>query len=337
MYKINNLSKNISDKTLLDSVSFNLEKNELVSVLGFSGSGKSTLLKILSGIESATSGSFSDESESGTTIYFNENSEPTGLGQRDIVYVFQEPVLLPHLTIKENIRLGYKSEKISEDELSKMISFFKIEKHLSKYPHQLSAGEQQRVSVARALACAPKLLLLDEPFSHLDENIKNQILLELKFFLIQNKITTVLVTHNQEEAFLFSSRILVLSQGKLVQQGSPQELYNQPAHLAVAQLLGHNNFLNSEDLSYFEIENLENLNISKASTILVRPDWFSRSNKNDLPQFLIDPKNQWFRRNRTWQSIALPNAKQIWIEDPGAETMISLKIKNLLVFQDVTV
>ena len=336
MYKITNISKKISHKILLDSVSFNLEKTELVSILCFSGSGKSTLLKILSGIESATAGSFSFTSENKTTDYIKDTCETAALGQRDIVYVFQEPVLLPHLTIQENIRLGYKSDKISEADLQQMICFFKIENHLKKYPHQLSAGEQQRVSVARALACAPKLLLLDEPFSHLDENIKNQILVDLKHFLIKNKMTTLMVTHNQEEAFLFSSRILVLNQGQLIQQGTPQELFNQPQQIAVAQLLGHSNFLTPEELSYFEIEKPENLNLSKESLILVRPDWFSKSSQTNRHHFQIDAENQWFRRNRTWQAVELPTAKQIWIEELGPATHLSLKIENCIVFNGET-
>ncbi|WP_243546810.1 ABC transporter ATP-binding protein [Pseudodesulfovibrio tunisiensis] len=227
------LNKAYSGKPVLRDVSFSVEKGGIVSILGPSGVGKTTLLKILAGLEKPDSGE----------VRF---SEPLSR-ERPAILVFQDYVLFPNLTVFENVAFGLRSRRVTKEEVRarvmELLVFFGMDGHDRKYPNQLSAGQQQRVALARAMVVNPALLLLDEPFANLDRNLK----LETAEFIRDTQkafgVTTVAVTHDQEEAFAMSDIIGLILNGKLVQYAPAGEVYGSPASLEAARFLGPLNTL----------------------------------------------------------------------------------------------
>ena len=197
-------------KNILRDLSFSVSKGEFVSILGPSGSGKTTLLKIICGLTRETSGTILLDS---VVISSKNNFIPTH--KRNIGLVIQDKALFPHLTIKKNIQFGITSNKNKDIITTELMSIFKITDHSKKYPHELSGGEQQRVALARALAPKPEILLLDEPFNGLDIVLKKEILSELKTILKKTNTTTIMVTHDLEDADKLANEIFYINNGKL--------------------------------------------------------------------------------------------------------------------------
>jgi len=211
---------------------------EFLTLLGPSGCGKTTTLRIIAGFEKADRG----------RIYFDDivmNEVPPY--ERNIGIVFQDYALFPHMTVYDNISFGLKLRKLSKEEIKKRISWalklVGLEGFENRYPEQLSGGQQQRVALARALVIEPQLLLLDEPLSNLDAKIRERLRGEIKRIQRELGITTIYVTHDQEEAMAISDRIAVMSIGKIEQVGSPLDLYYSPKNEFVAQFLGLSNIL----------------------------------------------------------------------------------------------
>ncbi|WP_295812939.1 ABC transporter ATP-binding protein [uncultured Nitratireductor sp.] len=217
-------------QTLRD-VSLHAEPGEVLCLLGPSGSGKTTLLRIAAGIEAQRSGQvFLNEREiAGPSIFLPPEKRSIGL-------VFQDFALFPHLTILDNVRFGLTALSGDEGRHEAMIALERVglERYARAYPHVLSGGEQQRVALARALAPRPAVLLMDEPFSGLDSRLKDTVRAETLAILRQSRATAVVVTHDAEEAMRMGDRIALLRDGRLVQVGTAQELYNRPADLFVA-------------------------------------------------------------------------------------------------------
>ena len=224
---------------------FNLEvdKGEFVSFLGPSGCGKTTTLRMIAGFEMPTTGVITLDGEDIT--YKSPN-------QRNIGMVFQSYALFPNLTIGQNIGFGLQVRKVPEteakDRINEMLSMIHLEQHIDKYPYQLSGGQQQRIALARALAINPRVLLLDEPLSALDAKIRVELRLEIRRIQQKMGITTIYVTHDQEEALLISDRVVVMSQGCMEQVGTPANIYNFPASEFVAQFVGQLNMLPVTDV-----------------------------------------------------------------------------------------
>lgn len=210
-----------------------MEEGELLSLLGPSGCGKSTTLKIIAGLLQPDRG----EIFLGDSLV---NAVP--IEQRGAVIVFQDHLLFPHLTVAENIGFGLKMAKQPKSHIDRkvreMLALVEMEGYEQRYPAKLSGGQQQRVAVARALAIEPKVLLLDEPFSNLDARLKENVRALTIRLLRQLGITTVLVTHEKQEALMYSQRVAVMLEGRIVQCASPEELYRAPASLAAALFLG---------------------------------------------------------------------------------------------------
>ena len=215
----------------LHEVSLVAEPGEVLCLLGPSGSGKTTLLRIAAGIEPQTRGRvlLNDREIAGPKVFLPPE-------QRSIGLVFQDFALFPHLTILENVRFGLTA--LSRDEARKeaLISLARVglESYADSYPHVLSGGEQQRVALARAIAPRPAVLLMDEPFSGLDSRLKDSVRAETLAILRQSRATAIVVTHDAEEAMRMADRIALLNDGKLVQHGTAQDLYNRPANLFAA-------------------------------------------------------------------------------------------------------
>lgn len=235
---LSNISKVFGSTAAVEDFNLDVDKGEFVSFLGPSGCGKTTTLRMIAGFEMPTTGSITLDGEDIT--YKSPN-------QRNVGMVFQSYALFPNLTIGQNIGFGLQVRKVPEAEIKKkvdeMLSLVHLESHINKYPYQLSGGQQQRIALTRALAINPRVLLLDEPLSALDAKIRVELRLEIRRIQQAMGITTIYVTHDQEEALLISDRVVVMSQGLMEQVGTPANIYNFPSSEFVAQFVGQLNML----------------------------------------------------------------------------------------------
>jgi len=234
--KIENLSHKINNKLILKNINLELEKDKIACLLGPSGSGKTTLLKLIAGLEKVQEGK----------IFLN-NSEVSSpkkhlkTEKRKIGFLFQDYALFPHLTVKQNLNFPLNS-KNSNYKLDDIINLIKLPDSLNKYPHQLSGGEQQRVALARSIIAQPNILLLDEPFSSLDLNLREEVRDDTLHLLQKSNISVIIVTHDPFEAMFISNKIYIINnEGKIVQTGTPYELYNNPINSYVAGFFGETN------------------------------------------------------------------------------------------------
>lgn len=230
--EIKNLSLKYNDKIILDKLNFSVNANEIITLLGPSGVGKTSLLKMIAGIEPIQSGE----------IIFQDN-----FSQDSTVIVLQDFWLFPHMTVQQNIEFGLKMRKVAKAEMaarvSAMLAQFQLTELRQHYPDQLSGGQKQRVALARAIVLEPTLLLLDEPFSGLDANLRSatrKFLLALKQ---QYQLSMLIVTHDKEDAFHISDRVAILLDGQIKQIGSAQEIYQRPNSVLVANFIGEMNYL----------------------------------------------------------------------------------------------
>lgn len=221
----------------LGPLSLTVKKGELIGVIGPSGSGKTTLLRLVAGFERPDSGSIALDGRVVADATHWVEPEARGVGM-----VFQDYALFPHLTAFENIAFGLnrRGRALRVHELLELVG---LPDFAQRYPHELSGGEQQRVALARSLATNPKVLLLDEPFSNLDADLRPKMRAELKLILKRLNCTAIFVTHDQEEAFELADQVAVLNGGQLEQIDSPERLYREPATRFVAEFIGHADFL----------------------------------------------------------------------------------------------
>lgn len=244
--KCEKICKSFGDLEVLCGVDLELKKGEIVTLLGDSGCGKSTLLRLIAGLESANEGIISID---GKVVQDKKTFIPPQ--RRKIAFVFQDYALFPHLTVRQNISFGLKdfSKKEQEERIEEVSKMVNISELLKRYPHELSGGQQQRVAIARALATKPEILLLDEPFSNLDTNLKIEVSLELRRLIKELGIGAILVTHNRQEALSISDQIALLHNGLIEQCSSPVEIYEKPKTIHVAKFLGDITVLNPKTLN----------------------------------------------------------------------------------------
>lgn len=232
--RLENLTKRYQEVTAVDHLNLEIEDGDLVCLLGPSGCGKSTTLSIIAGLEQATEGS----------IYFDEeNVGGLEAEERDIGMVFQDYALYPHMTVQENIAFPLKMQgwkkKDRIEKVKEAAKMLQIEEYLKRKPGKLSGGQQQRVAIARAIVKNPKILLLDEPLSNLDARLRIELRDEIRRVQKQLGITTIFVTHDQEEALSISDKILLMEKGKISQYSSPKEMYMEPQNMFAAKFLGN--------------------------------------------------------------------------------------------------
>jgi iron(III) transport system ATP-binding protein len=230
MLELRNITKHFDDKLILDGINLNIENGEIVSMLGPSGSGKTTLLNIILGITPMDSGS----------IIFNDvDISKVSMKDRGFNIVFQDYALFPNLNAYKNIVYGLKNKPdlVTPKELEELIDFLELKPHLDKKIHELSGGQKQRVALARTLATKPKILLLDEPLSALDGVIKETIKEKIKAITREYKLTTIIVTHDPEEALTMADKVLIIDKGKISQYGSPREVVHQPKNKFVEEFI----------------------------------------------------------------------------------------------------
>lgn len=239
MIKIKGVNKSFTGFSL-KNIDMSIEDGEFVGILGQSGSGKSTLLNLIAGLDRDFSGE----------ILINGKNPSKMIKDGEVAMVFQKDLLLPHLNVWENIAFGLKIKKFSKDEIEKRVKEVILEMELEgkekRFPSELSGGEKQRVSIGRAIVTRPKLLLMDEPFSALDFNLRDRMQKIVKKIHEKLKITIVFVTHDREEAFYLSNKIGVMFKGELLDYGTPKELYNNPKNVYTAKLLAVENIFSKE-------------------------------------------------------------------------------------------
>lgn len=240
MLEVRNVSKKFGNNVVLDNISFDVNKGEIISLLGKSGCGKSTILNIISGFEIAEEGIMRYEDN----VVFSETSfcEPEN---RSIGFVFQNYALFPHLNIHKNIAFGISKEKKSfqKQQVTKLLKLINMSGVETKFPHQLSGGQQQRVAIARVLARDCELILFDEAFSSIDATLKLSLITQIKEILKSQNKTAIFVTHDPKEAVLLSDRIAYIEDGKMIQYDTPLNLHKNPATKSVENLFGSNSFM----------------------------------------------------------------------------------------------
>jgi sulfate/thiosulfate transport system ATP-binding protein len=235
--EIRNIHKQFGDFQALGDVSLDIHSGELIALLGPSGCGKTTLLRIIAGLEIA---------DSGTILFSGEDTTHVHVRERQVGFVFQHYALFRHMTVFENVAFGLRvkprAERPSEEQIKKkvhdLLSLVQLDWLADRYPSQLSGGQRQRIALARALAVEPKVLLLDEPFGALDAKVRKELRRWLRRLHDDLNVTTIFVTHDQEEALEVADRVVVMNKGNVEQVGSPQEVWEHPASPFVYGFLG---------------------------------------------------------------------------------------------------
>lgn len=350
---IESITQQYGDFTALNDVSISIEPGEVLALLGPSGCGKTSLLRIIAGFNKQTSGSIRIDGRSVDDLQPNA---------RNIGLVFQNYALFPHMTVAENVAYGLEARKTPRNLIPKRVQecleIVQLPHVRDRYPRQMSGGQQQRVALARAIATEPQLLLLDEPFSALDKNLRLDMQLEIKRLQKQLGITAILVTHDQEEAMTVADKIAVMNQGRLEQLDTPVGIYDRPKSLFVNNFVGNCNqipahiaqrnvqglllSLPGEQKISIDTTEYGDLPVGKAVTLTVRPEQL-RISTAPQPGFItgrmamqtplgghmvyqIDiGKNTWVKsiQPRLPHSHALP--EQVWLGmDPSANPRIFL-------------
>lgn len=233
---LKNVTKNFGEKMAVNNISVDFEDGKLISILGSSGCGKSTTLNLIAGLENLSSGKI---------FYDDIDVSNLETEKRNIGMIFQNYALYPHMSVYDNIAFPLKMKKYKKNEIKDLVEeaadLVKIKHLINNKPSELSGGEQQRVAIARAIVKKPDLLLMDEPFSNLDKKLRTETRMEIRNLQKQLNITTIFVTHDQEEAMSISDEIVLMSDGNIIQTGEPLQIYNDPKNLISAKFFGDGN------------------------------------------------------------------------------------------------
>ena len=279
--RFENLYKSFGQNEVLKDINLEIEKGQLVTLLGASGCGKSTLLRCLAGLETVTSGK----------VYLDDrditNVSPKN---RDIGMVFQQYSLFPNMTVEQNVAFGLKMKKIEKSKIDTkvrdILGIVGLADKLKYYPSQLSGGQQQRAALARAIVTEPKVLLLDEPLSAIDAQLRHSLQIEIRRIQRELNITAIFVTHDQDEAMVMSDMIHLMYQGRIDQSARPIELYTRPATKFAASFIGHYNVLSAEEMQKVSGQKIDTENISFRPEIIK----ISASPSEDLSCYVMKGK-----------------------------------------------
>ncbi len=345
MLSVRNLYKKYENQPLLEGVSFDVQQGENICLLGRSGSGKSTILRIIAGIETP---------ESGEVYWDHQNLKDVPVHKREFGFMFQDYALFPHKDVFENVAFGLKMKNLPadliEEKVNAVLSKVKMDKFRHRQVSDLSGGEQQRVALARSLAPEPRLLMLDEPLGALDRNLREELMVELRLILHETEIPAIYVTHDQEEAFTIGDRLVLLNNGRIIQDAPPEIVYQHPKNTWVAKFIGLSNLIDGSILSInplvvrtnigdFSIQTglPENAKLGDKVMLLLRPDAISQGEHgiNKIQAQIEDDVflgNQWRVKIRI-EELAL----SFLIENPipiGSEINFSIDPAQITVLQD---
>lgn len=339
--KIVNLNKSFKNINVLSDINLDIEEGKIVSLLGPSGCGKSTTLKIIAGIL---------DFDNGDILLDNKSIKNIPLKEKGIGIVFQEYLLFPHMSVYENIEFGLKMKKLKKNErqikVKELIDLVKLNGCENNYPSELSGGQKQRVAIARTLAINPKVLLLDEPFSSLDINLRQEMREFLSTLQKKLKITTVLVTHDKDEALMMSDKIAVMIDGKIKQFDNPKHLYEKPNSKDVANIFGERNYIKGKiynqafeneyiniKLSIEQIENIDNVEL------MIPKDQIEISKESSHCGITGKIINKIYLGESTIYEVYTMNTtlkvnSTNNYYNPGEEVSIKLKLKEVVYFRE---
>ncbi|SHK13261.1 ABC transporter ATP-binding protein [Tepidibacter formicigenes] len=341
------ISSNKDFNFFLEIDDLKIRKGDFFGLIGSSGCGKTTLLKIIAGLIVPNRGNL-----------YMEDRDITNIApeKRNIGMIFQEPLLFPHMNVFENIYFGLKMKKISKkdsiEKINKVLESVGLKGFENKYPHELSGGQKQRVSLARALVLKPEILLMDEPFSALDPKLRDEMRELILRIHKKYKMTIVFVTHDKEEAFILFNRMAIMKEGKILQKGSPKEIYEKPLDTYVANFLGiKNTFYGRVEDDIFKYENLK-INLKDSSlngfygNIILKPECFEVKKmynlKNALNGFYGIIKDCSFRQGFLFFKIDVKSNEievvqkfNLDIEfEVGERVFVEYDIKNIYFIKD---
>ena len=344
--RINDAVKKYGDNTIISGLSLEIKDGELFTLLGPSGCGKTTLLRMIAGFNTIEGGNF----------YFNDRRiNDIDPSKRNIGMVFQNYAIFPHLTVRQNVEFGLKNRKCDKQtikqETDKFLKAMQIDIYQDRLPEKLSGGQQQRVALARALVIKPDVLLMDEPLSNLDAKLRLEMRQVIRNIQKEVGITTVYVTHDQEEAMAISDRIAVMKSGTILQLGSPKEIYQKPANIFVATFIGRTNiieakiindgaaklvFANNYTLDMDSIEGLESQDV----LVSIRPEEF-QIDKEATAGIKANVKDNIFLGLNTHYFLELETGEKVEIikesdinEDvtPQSEILLTVKKEKINIF-----
>lgn len=273
--ELKNINKNFGSFKASDNVSFGIEKGKLIGLLGPSGSGKTTILRMIAGLETP---------DSGDILIDGKRINDVQASKRGIGFVFQSYALFQYMTVFDNIAFGLKVQKKSKREIHEkvmeLVKLIGLEGLENRYPSQLSGGQRQRVAFARALAPNPQLLLLDEPFAAIDAKVRHELRSWLKDMINKVGVTSIFVTHDQDEAIEVADEIIITNHGTIEQKGSPLEIYKNPKTSFVAQFIGQSTVLEGcRNLKGFDMKDI-------GEKVVIRPEFIKLSKKNEYKQYV---------------------------------------------------
>ena len=345
--KIENAQKRYGDNIIIENLSLDIKQGEFFTLLGPSGCGKTTLLRMIAGFNSIEKGDF----------YFNEKRiNDLDPAKRNIGMVFQNYAIFPHLTVEQNVEFGLKNRKVSKEEMKveteKFLKLMQIDEYRDRMPERLSGGQQQRVALARALVIKPDVLLMDEPLSNLDAKLRIEMRTAIKEIQNSIGITTVYVTHDQEEAMAVSDRIAVMKDGEIQHLGQPKDIYQRPANLFVATFIGKTNVLNGNlngsilkvagkyDIT---LNNIKDKNIKGNVVISIRPEEFvidENQIKDGIKAFIdssvfLGLNTHYFAHLESGEKIEIVQESKIdSIISKGTEVYLKIKQDKINVFTE---
>ena len=345
--KIENAQKRYGDNIIIENLSLDIKQGEFFTLLGPSGCGKTTLLRMIAGFNSIENGNF----------YFNEKRiNDLDPAKRNIGMVFQNYAIFPHLTVEQNVEFGLKNRKVSKEEMKvetdKFLKLMQIDEYRDRMPERLSGGQQQRVALARALVIKPDVLLMDEPLSNLDAKLRVEMRTAIKEIQNSIGITTVYVTHDQEEAMAVSDRIAVMKDGEIQHLGQPKDIYQRPANLFVATFIGKTNVLNGNlNGSILKVagkydvtlNNIKDKNIKGNVVISIRPEEFvidENQIKDGIKAFIdssvfLGLNTHYFAHLESGEKIEIVQESKIdSIIPKGTEVYLKIKQDKINVFTE---
>ena len=313
-----NINKSFGSLHVLKGINLEVEKGELLTLLGPSGCGKSTLLRCLAGLEEVQEGQI-----------FLEDQDITNLDARlrQIGMVFQQYSLFPNMTVEQNLAFGLKIQKLSKEEMkeeiTKALKMIGMEDKRNSYPNQLSGGQQQRVALARAIVTKPKVLLLDEPLSAIDAKLRKNLQIEIRRIQKELNITTIFVTHDQDEAMIMSDRICLLNEGEIEQLGKPIDIYTEPKTKFAAGFIGNYNVLDPSAFSW-----LTGVKLDDEDSVAIRPETIAISREKP------NRANAYEWQGTVLESRSRGNVLRYTIDVNGIQIFADTLFRSFSIFED---